>query len=195
MSSRFALTVSLVLISVVTSVAQESLRSLAQRLGGAATTHVNIDYPGWPLEKMVRSADLIVRGRVTQTTSFLNDDESLVLTDYWISPSEIFKRTSKVDPNIPIVFRRLGGKVRLDGLEMRTTTDLGPAPTIGDECFFLLSVAEPAWSLRRGPGVYESVIGTLGVIPVRYSSAGPGEKGESGALKFAATIRALVAKR
>jgi len=72
----------------------------------------------------------------------------------------------------------------------------GQELTIGDECFFLVSVAEPALSLRPTPDVYDSVTGPRGVVHVSYGSiAGPGENGESGALAFAATIRKLQAKR
>src|SRR5262245_44659856 len=84
MTRFFGLTTFLVVVSVTLSAQVESLRSLARGMGGAATTHVNREIPRWPLDEMVRSADLIVRGRITQQTAFLNDDESLIFTDSWI---------------------------------------------------------------------------------------------------------------
>jgi hypothetical protein len=198
---RLAMTSWLVLLSAVASEAQvESLRLLAQRLGGAATTLVNVEVPRWPLDEMVRSADLIVRGRISQHTSFLSDDESLVFTDYWISPSEIFKRTPKVNPNMPTVLQQLGGKVRLDGLMMATQTDIDLVLTTGDECFFFLSAAQDTSSLRARPGVFVAI--PFGVFHISYddirhtketSTAVP-PPGESGASAFAATIRKLVAE-
>src|SRR5262245_43251926 len=198
MTRFFGLTTFLVVVSVTLSAQVESLRSLARGMGGAAATHVNREIPRWPLDEMVRSAALIVRGRITQQTAFLNDDESLIFTDSWISPSEIFKSAPTIDPAIPIVLRILGGKVRLDGLMMTTTTDVDQVLETGDECFFFLSAAESTPSLRARPGVYDSVTGPFGVFPIGYGSldrkpVGTSPRGESGAAAFAATIRQLVA--
>lgn len=199
----------LILSSIPTGAQLESLRSIAQRTGGVAITHVNLDYPQWPLGRMAHSANLIVRGRIIDVTPRLNDDESLVFTDYTVQPLEILKSpramvgASRPGPTPPVVFQQLGGTVKVDGLVLKTTTDIEDPDRpikVGEEYFLFLNAAETAHSLRARPNIYESVTGPLGICPVRNGKVENFTRRAAGARPlagddpavFAAAIRAML---
>ena len=199
----------LILCSIPSGAQLESLRSIALRTGGVAITHLNLDYPQWPLDRMAHSANLIVRGRITDVTPRLNEDESLVFTDYTVQPLEILKSpralvgTSKPGPTPPVVFQQFGGTVKVDGLVLKTTTDIEDPDRpikVGEEYFLFLNAAEAAHSLRARPNIYESVMGPLGILPVRNGKVENFTRRAAGArplagddpARFAAAIRAML---
>jgi hypothetical protein len=206
-------TISVFVLTHAASQAQvESLRSIALRTGGVAVTHVNIDGPQWPLDKMARTAEVIIRGRITEAAARLNDDESLVFTDYTVQPLEILKSSAalvtapKVGPTKPIVFQQLGGTVRVDGLVLRTTTDIEDSDKpikLGAEYFLFLRSAISSPSHRARPGVYESVTGPLGIFPIRDGkvenltrhAAGVRAITDQDPATFGAMIRALATEK
>src|SRR3954466_1373697 len=79
-----------------TSQNPESLRARATAEGGTVTMNMNIDFSAFPVEQLVKKADVIVHGRVHSVRAHLTADESTVVTDVTIDPTRLLKQTTPV---------------------------------------------------------------------------------------------------
>jgi hypothetical protein len=64
-----------------------SMKQEARARGGTSTNLIHLNLPGLTMPQLVSESDLIVRGRISHQVPRLSDDESMVFTDYFISPS------------------------------------------------------------------------------------------------------------
>lgn len=130
------------------------------------------------MPEMVRRSDLIVRGRLTEKTARLSDDESTVFTDYAITPTRVLKRPmdlaiSQAPGGTPaITLQEVGGTLVVDGLRLETQTDShdpGRPLTVGDEyvLFLMKPVPSSATTKRIRSGVFELASGKYAVFPIR----------------------------
>jgi hypothetical protein len=95
------------------------------------------------VEQVLAKTDLVVRGVVTQTRSYLSPDEREVYTDYEIRTPSIPYRASVVTlPKggnaSPVTVTLLGGTVELNGLQFKSEYEGLPALASGEEYILLL---------------------------------------------------------
>jgi hypothetical protein len=133
----------------------DSLKDVARRLGGTATSKIIVESPLMSLEELTRAAELIVRGRLDAMTVRLSDDESTVFRDFTVSPLETLKQPSDLAganqprPAESIVLRQLGGTIVVDGLTLTTSTNWEHRDTPmvpGQDYVLFLSRATPSRS-------------------------------------------------
>ena len=99
--------------------------------------------PAPSVEQVLAQTDLVVRGVVTQTRSYLSPDEREVYTDYDIrSPSIQYRASAVTQPRggsaSTLTITLLGGIVELNGLQFKSEHKGLPALVSGDEYVLLL---------------------------------------------------------
>jgi len=92
---------------------------------------LDVHCPKPTFDDVARLSDLIVRGRVGHVTTRLSDDGDYVLTEFTIIPSKVYKGSAgdvvkTPGPTKPLIVRRLGGTVIVDGLQLTTDANLYP---------------------------------------------------------------------
>jgi len=65
----------------------QSMKDVSRARGGTYTNLIHLNLRGLTMPQLVSESDLIVRGRISHQVPRLSDDESMVFTDYFISPS------------------------------------------------------------------------------------------------------------
>jgi hypothetical protein len=161
----------------------DSLKDLARRSGGRATSKIDGESPSMSLRELVLTADLIIRGRLTSTTVRLPDDESTVFRDFSVTPISTIKQqpelvsATRPGPVQTITLRQLGGTILIDGLTLRTTTNFEDSETPmkpNQEYFLFLSKALPfrSTTMSTGSGVYQLASAHWGAFPVRNGKVG-----------------------
>lgn len=76
-----------------------------------------------PLKEIASKADLIVRGRVESSTTYLSGDQRSLYTDYIIFPRRVMSQTkvqSSPQPGVvsAITVKRWGGRTVIDGVQV-----------------------------------------------------------------------------
>ena len=139
----------------------DSLLARAREAGGTAAVSINLEMPVIPIESLRRDSPLIVRGFVRSVTTRLATDESIVLTQYELVPTRIYKgslpaqRQPGLSSGLSLVHP--GGTVEVDGLHLATTVDMFPAGEVlrtGEEVILFLIPSESeanAFRLQGGP--------------------------------------------
>jgi hypothetical protein len=126
---------------------QGQLVELARRNGGKAGAAVDINAPIATFDAVTKESQLIVRGIVRRVTTRLSGDGEFVVTDFEITPLKFYKGTvaniaTAPGPTKPLVVERLGGVLRIDGLELSTSANQFPEKESlreGEEVFLFLS--------------------------------------------------------
>jgi hypothetical protein len=112
-----------------------SMKQEARARGGTSTNLIHLNLPGLTMPQLVSESDLIVRGRISHQVPRLSDDESMVFTDYFISPSRFVKRPAGLElsqetgASPPLILQAVGGTLMVDGL--RLDPDRQPATDWG----------------------------------------------------------------
>jgi hypothetical protein len=175
-----------VLAAAFTSAAQEpleSLKDLARRNGGTIDSMIDAESPLMSLRDLTKTADLIIRGRLTTMTTRLSDDESTVFRDFTVTPMVILKQppellhATRPGPLQALTLRMIGGTIVVGGLTLRVSTNWEDRETPrepGQEYFLFLSRALPSRSttMSTGPGVYQLWSALGGVYPIRDGRVG-----------------------
>src|SRR3954452_1276259 len=136
-----------------TSQNPDSLRARANAEGGTVSMSMSIDFSAFPVEQLVKTADVIVHGRVRTVRPHLTADESDVVTDVTIDPTRLLKQTtpvvSRAQPGAtaPLIVRHVGGTVVEQGMKISLTVDVYPSIeefTAGDEvvCFLVYDASQ-----------------------------------------------------
>jgi hypothetical protein len=95
------------------------------------------------LESMLAQADLVVRGVITMTNTYMSADQRDLFTDYTVKPTRIMlqRNTPKVrqlGQEFPIVVKRWGGSTTINGVSV-TQQDIDlPAFRSGEELILML---------------------------------------------------------
>src|SRR5690348_14270204 len=63
-----------------------SMKDVARRTGGTATSKIHVEPSAVPFAELVQSADLIVHARLETMTTRLSDDESTIFRDFTLAP-------------------------------------------------------------------------------------------------------------
>jgi hypothetical protein len=145
-----------------TSQNPESLRARAKAEGGSVTMFMGIDFSMFSFEELVKTAEVIVHGRVRSVRPHLTADESDVVTDVTIDPTRLLKQTtpvvSRAQPGAtaPLIVRHVGGTVVEQGMKISLTVDVYPSIeefTAGDEvvCFLVYDASQGVFQLVDGP--------------------------------------------
>ena len=157
--------------------AQTSLKEIAREHGGYASIVVDQEAPLLTVEQMSANADLIIRGRIIQTTPRLSDDESVVYTEYTIAPAEVIKGIAELStaarpgPMAPLTVRQVGGTMTVDGLRLRTETNYeasgSPLVLRGEYVLFLAKALESSLVKVAKPSSYEVVAGPYAAYKIQ----------------------------
>jgi hypothetical protein len=136
MNAKIIVVVFWVILNVPTLLGQ-SLPDIARQHGGAASSSISGDSPTIQPSELMKLADLVVRGRIERVRTLLNEDETNVVTEYTITPTQAFKdrraaAVSKPGVVSEILVRRNGGVLLTsDGLRLSTSVNIYPE----EECF------------------------------------------------------------
>lgn len=122
------------------------------------------------LEQLVAEADLIVRGRVTQTKSHLSEDQYDIYTDYEILPYEILASTGtepgrQMPGPAALVVTRYGGRMILHGVPIEVRDTNLPPFEAGAELVLFLK--------RKIPGTGYTVVREMGAFAVESGHVRP----------------------
>ena len=135
---------------------RQSLRDIARRHGGKASTISFANMPFGSLHRVIEVAEIIVLGRVLKAEPRLSKDEDYVLTYFTLAPTEFLKgsrsATALSRPGFvpPIVFVEPAGTVREDGLEMSSRSNMTSDPPlqVGEEVLAFLTEREERGTFR-----------------------------------------------
>ena len=196
------------------TVAQEpsnSLKDVARRLGGAATSTIDVETPSMSFTELVQTTDLIVHARLATMTTRLADDESTVFRDFTLAPITFIKQhVGQTQPEKPdqlptLTLRQVGGRMSVDGLTLATTTNFEDRVTPmapGGEYVLFLSPANPSPSttMSTGTTVFQLTSAYWGAFPVRngqvgftnWARRGPERMPDNGLGAFIAHTRVLL---
>jgi hypothetical protein len=109
---------------------QQPLKEAARAQGGVANQMIFLDFSVMDLHDLVAHADVVVHARVVEQRVTLNRDETIVMTEYTLAPLRIPIARSGValgkPGQIPIIVRRPGGKLTIDGMTLSTEVDAYP---------------------------------------------------------------------
>jgi hypothetical protein len=149
-------------LAIVPTQERDTLLDAARRNGGRASVNIDINSPIPNLSMVTTEAALIVRGLVTQVRTRLSDDERIVVTEYEITPVRFYKSSliSLADapgPSKPLVVRRPGGALTIDGLQLETNVDEFPESESlreGEEVFLFLSPDATKGNFRLTHGAF-----------------------------------------
>src|SRR5262249_12930271 len=99
--------------------------------GGKTVSSVDVHYPKPTFDTVAKASNLIVAGRVGHVTTRFSEDGNDVPTEFTIIPSKVYKGSAgdvvkTPGPTKPLIVRRLGGTVIVDGLQL--TTDANQYP-------------------------------------------------------------------
>jgi hypothetical protein len=105
------------------------------------------------LEEILKAADLVVRGTVGESRSYLSSDKRDVYTDYsLLGPVFLYQRTPRTSEKpgqLEVTITQLGGKVMVGNVEF-TQTELGLPPLKkGTEAIFILEERENKYHIAR----------------------------------------------
>jgi len=143
--------------------ADQSLREAARESGGSASNTIDYTEPTTTIAQLVQLSDFIVHARVLSSKTLLVHDESLVATDYTISPLAVIKQAPSLatmsrpgSPATNAVIRRIGGTVIEGGYRYSTLNGSIPedeAPRVGDEVIWFLRYqpTEKVFGFTAGP--------------------------------------------
>jgi len=123
---------------------------------------MSIDFSAFPVEQLVKTADVIVHGRVRTVRSHLTADESNVVTDVTIDPTRLLKQTtpvvSRAQPGATalLIVRHAGGTVVEQGMKISIGVSAFPSSeefSAGDEvvCFLVYDSSQGVFELVDGP--------------------------------------------
>jgi hypothetical protein len=145
---------------------EPSLKEVARTRGGTASRVLFLEFPVMSLRELTAKADLVVHAKVVKQHTTLNRDQTLVMTEYVLTPLRIpiarEAETASRPGGIKIIVRRPGGELVVDGLTLSTDVDAYSADAAiktGEEAIFFLNRKED------GP-VYEPVGGPFGIFRV-----------------------------
>lgn len=134
---------SALLVALVLTSADQSLRDTARAHGGVATNSIDYFEPVTSVNTLMTKADYVVHARVLQSRAVLIFNDMLVATEYTIMPLEVLKQGPTLSvasrPGMPpnaAVVRRVGGTMVEGQYRYSTTNGSVPeeeAPKIGDE--------------------------------------------------------------
>jgi len=162
MIAKKAILACCITLSPLTGAAQ-TLPEIARLHGGSANSMIDIDSPLSKPVDLFAQADLVVHGRVTSVNTRLNADQTIVITEYKVTPFKAFKerRTEGVPrPGMveDIVVQRSGGNlVTPDGLHLSTTVNIFPdseAFRVGEEVLLFLTYDADSRSYRFTSGEF-----------------------------------------
>jgi hypothetical protein len=189
----------------------QSMKDEARARGGTFTNLIDITVPAPSFPDMVRASDLIVRGRVARRIARLSDDESMVFTEYAITPVRVLKRpgelaSSDVPGEPPTITLWLpGGILVVDGLRLQTQSmihDPNRDFAVGDEyvLFLVRAVPSGATTNQVPRGAFEPASGQFAVFSIRgekvqgFTRINPARKGPTSdnADEFLASIQQMV---
>jgi hypothetical protein len=173
---RTTAVVALVTTISSTALAQTSLKDVARENNGTATSVITQEWPQLSWEQMVTQSDLIIRARVYGAKPRLSDDESLVYTDYQVRLIEIIKGAQSLTVSQkpaaipPVVIQQVGGSIVVDGLRLRTQSDLDEATSRltrgGEYVFFLGRLIPSSSTLRSAEGTYALIAGPYAAFSI-----------------------------
>jgi len=198
----FAIAAAVVLgVAVHAAEQSRSLKDRARLQGGKADVLFDVDVPFYTTPQLAPLADYIVQARITEKRCVLSTDETYVITEYQFVPTRALKdfigvRMSPVPgPDIPLTVRHTGGRLKVDGLELSTASNLYPIDgfAVGQEFIMFLQYNAPfkVFELAYGPaGIYQLTGGFVDhatdVGPARRQPRKP-------LLEFVTEISSLVA--
>ncbi len=116
--------------------------------------------------EIVKTSDVIIRGKVVKKTSQITEDDFFIFTDYDVTVSEILKNNlaSPIDLGNTVIVTRPGGKIVVDGvvLEFKDHGFL-PLPVRGNEVVLFLKFVPDtgAYQTVESSGSYEIVGNSL----------------------------------
>jgi len=99
------------------AIAQDNLRERARANGGIAEIRVGNEFGATKIDELVARAAIIVHGRIIEVRPHLNANETMVVTDFTISPHRFLKQdpsfvtADRPGPMPPLIVRRGGGTV------------------------------------------------------------------------------------
>jgi hypothetical protein len=137
-----------------------SILDTARRNGGSVLVTVDIDSPVGVLSDVIPESDLIVRGIVQSVTPRISDDERIVVTEYEITPTRFYKRSSAQSAATPgatvsLVVQQPGGTMIVDNLLLKTDVNEFPEGeflTKGEDVVLFLSpIDRGRFRLQSGP--------------------------------------------
>jgi hypothetical protein len=157
-----------VVLGVAVNAAEQSrsLRDKARVQGGKADVLFDVDVPFHTMPQLAPLADYIVQARIIEKRGVLSTDETSVITEYQIVPTRVLKDAIGVTmslvpgPSIPLTVRHTGGRLKVDGLELSTSSNLYPIDgfAVGQEFIMFLQDNAPlkVLELAYGPaGIYQ----------------------------------------
>jgi hypothetical protein len=103
----------------------------ARNNGGKTVSGLDVQEPKPTFDDVARASNLIVRGRVGHVTTRLSDDGDYVLSEFTIIPSKVYKGSAgdvvkTPGPTKPLIVRRIGGTVIVDGLQITMNANQYP---------------------------------------------------------------------
>jgi hypothetical protein len=126
-----------------------SLKDSARHNDGKAVVVIDVDSPILTLEEVTQRASVVMQGVVQSAETRLSADETVVVTEYRINPLRVYKAPAQTSPRpgaaSPIIVEVPGGRVTIDGLELRTVVNEFPEAeslVAGERVFLFLSPQE-----------------------------------------------------
>jgi hypothetical protein len=131
----------------------------------------NVDSPVTTVRDLISESDVIVDAVIVRSSARLSPDETVLFTEYQLEPLRTLKRTDRaIDPMAPgaapLIVRRGGGRLIVDGLELVWNSSIYPEPMPGelDECMFFLkydSEIDSYWPYGGPFGIFPVVNGRV----------------------------------
>jgi hypothetical protein len=210
----FLIVVLVTAFAVAAQEAVESLKDIARRNGGVASSKIDGESPSMSIRDLAQQSDLIVRGRLERITTRLSDDESTVFRDFTVTSLVVIKQRADLSQarrpaQLPaLTLRQLGGRILVDGLTLTTTTNFEDRETpmeAGQEYILFLSSAPASRSttMSTGSGVFQLMSAHWGAFPIRNGKvsnfskwvAQRTDRATDDPAAFVAQIRALAASK
>lgn len=162
--------------------------------------NASVQPPGIPrtkaqvIEEWVCSADIVLIGRAGNKTVHLNEEESLVYSEYEISVQDIIKS----NPNIPIQVNNLiqitrpGGNIRLDGRLIRFMDGLHSPLQNGKSYLLFLKYVPEVNGYIPTDAAFDYLLDENKATPTIRSSMKGGEVDSEDAVSLLDIVRATV---
>jgi len=138
------LTITAMLLLTISGLAQErTLRAIVEEEGGPVNLQTNANPAPISLAELARQVDLIVRGSVAGTVSYLSPSGTDIYTDLTLTNVQFIypaaaALTKQPGPPPPLVVTQLGGTVSINGHQVRSTHQNLPPLQSGIDALFLL---------------------------------------------------------
>ena len=122
-----------------------TLPEAARASGGPINRSVDVELRATTVSQLLQEADVIVRGRVGRSHSYLSPDEYNILTDHTIEPIEFIRPTASsfgvrpgVSPPEMLTVTQWGGAILIDGQRVKSEHSALRPLQPGMEAVFLL---------------------------------------------------------